>query len=358
MKLRVEILGEQDRVKYEACLLLPKHWQQLTFYHTWEWGEVIAERATKMLRVGLYDESDVLRGVGQFGLHGLKFGRFWYSPRGVLMDYGDGELVAAAYTVIREYFRGKDGAGFVRLDPNIARGSAAESVIDTLRPKKAAIFTQAERVWVVELQQDVSSLLAWLKTHGMRSNVPRYLRKATKAGVTVRASSEMADLEKLITMLNALDERKGGIGKHKDEYYRQQFRQMAPAGYEKVFLAEKDGEVLACSLVTIYGKEASYLHGASASTYRDLSAPHTLHIETMQYLQAHHPKVELYNFWGVVGDKNRTPKHPRHGYSEFKRSFGGYKQHYARSRDFVYKPLVWRLAWLIDSYRTWKYKND
>jgi lipid II:glycine glycyltransferase (peptidoglycan interpeptide bridge formation enzyme) len=133
---------------------------------------------------------------------------------------------------------------------------------------------------------------------------------------------------------------------------------MAPKGYEKLFFAEKDGQVLAACLIGIYGKEGSYLHAASTDIMRDLSAPHLLQYEVMKYIQANNPDAIKYNFWGIVSDKNRNTNHPRNGYSEFKRSFGGHKVEYIRARDFVYKPLIWRLAWCLDAYRTVRYKND
>ena len=201
-------------------------------------------------------------------------------------------------------------------------------------------------------------MLAWLKDHGIRKNIPYYLRRAAKAGVSVTPSDKPEDLEQMILLLNELNERKGGIGKHRDDHYRLQFGELAPAGYEKVFLAKKDGQILAGALISIYGREAGYLHGASSSLERELAAPHFLHFEIMKYLQDHHPEVERYNLWGIVSDKNRKPSHPRHGYSEFKRSFGGYKEEYIRARDFYYSWPAWKIDWLVNKYRAWKHKND
>lgn len=349
---------DQTIQEYDAFLARPELKPHLTFMHTWEWGEVLRQESSAFERLGVYDDSETLVGVANIARYPLKFGGyFWYSPRGIALDYSNTRLVTAAYKALRDYVKQKGGA-FLRVDPDLKRGDPAEAAIDELKPGQAAIFTQAERVWCVDLQKDAESTLAWMKEHGMRSNVPRYLRKAKNAGVTVRASDDPEDLEKLIDILNKLNQRKGGIGKHKDSHYRVQFPLLAPKGYEKVFLAEKDGQILAGALIAIYGREASYLHGASTDVERDLSAPHTMHVEIMNYCIANRPEVERYNFWGIVGEKNRTPSHPRHGYSEFKRSFGGYKEKYMRSRDFYYNWFVWKLDWFVNKYRTWKHKND
>jgi peptidoglycan pentaglycine glycine transferase (the first glycine) len=359
VNLTARQLDDTDRQMYEDFVASPQNKPHATFLHTWEWGEVLQATAQEFVRLGLFN-GETLVAVGQFARQKLRIaGSFWYCPRGLVLDYSNEHLVKSAYGLIRHYFKTHGhGAAFLRVDPDVVRGDPAEEWIDTLKPGQAAIFTQAERVWLVDIQKNEQDQLAWMQEHGLRSNIPRYLRKAARAGVTVRASSSVEDLEKLISMLKKLDVRKGGIGKHHDEHYRTQFSFMSGKGYEKVFLAEKDGQILTASLIAIYGREASYLHGASSDQERDLSAPHTLHFETMKYLMVNNPGVERYNFWGIVGDKNRKPSHPRHGYSEFKRSFGGYKQQYIRARDFIYNPAVWAAEWALAKYRTVKNKND
>lgn len=358
MQLTIKPLDDAQRQNYESFIARAECKPHATFMQTWEWGEVQRQTAIDFVRLGLYDGKKLVA-VGQFVLKKIHFGTFWYSPRGLVLNYSNKALVTAAYQEVAQYFKElRPKAAFLRVDPDIIRGDPVETWLDTLRPKQSAIFTQAERVWLIELQKSEEQLLEWMKAHGMRANLSYYLRKAPREGVTVRASDKDEDLETLISMLNDLHKRKGGIGKHNDEHYRRQFALLKEKGYEKVFLAEKDGIVLAAALVAIYGKEASYLHAASSDKERALSAPHTLQVEVMKYLQTHHPEVTYYNLWGIVSDKNRKPSHPRHGYSEFKRSFGGYKVEYIRSRDFVYNYPVWLADWLLNKYRTIRYKND
>lgn len=345
-----------NKETYDAFLKTPSLKPHLTFMHTWEWGEVLSEESLDFMRVGVYDSATLI-GVAQLAKYRLRLGgEYWYSPRGIAMDYSSPEIVASAYKALNDYVK-KLGGAFFKVDPDIVRGESAEGAIDTLQPRHAAMFTQAERVWCVDLQKDEESLLAWMKDHGMRKNIPYYLRKARREGAIVKASDKPEDLGVLIRLLDALRVRKNMVGGSEKHLVRQ-FTKLAPKGYEKLFIAEKDGQFVASALISIYGREASYLHGASNELFRDLQIPHLMHVEMMNYLMEHHPEVERYNFWGVVSDKNRTPKHPRHGYSEFKRSFGGYKEEYMRARDFVYNPVQWRLDWLLQKYWAWKYKND
>jgi len=345
-----------DQTVYDSFLAAPKLKPHLTFMHSWEWGEVMREESKEFMRLGIYNE-DVLVGVTQIAKNPLRLGGdYWYSPRGIAMDYSDTKAVTAAYEALNAFVKPKGGA-FFKVDPDLVRGDKAEAAIDTLHPKKAAMFTQAERVWCVDLQKDETNLLAWMKEHGMRSNIPYYLRRATRDGATVRVGTGAEDLDVLLRLLGKLRDRKNMVG-GSDAHLKRQFAKLAPKGYEKVFIAEKDGQFISAALISIYGREASYLHGASTEVFRELQIPHLMHVEMMKYLIEHHPEVERYNFWGIVSDKNRKKSHPRNGYSEFKRSFGGYKEQYIRARDFVYDPIAWRREWFLQKYWAWKYKND
>lgn len=132
-----------------------------------------------------------------------------------------------------------------------------------------------------------------------------------------------------------------------EDYYRRQFVAMSSGGLEKMFFAEYEGEILAAAIISIFGDEACYLHGASTTEHRDLMAPHFLQFEMM--MSAAKLGVKKYNFWGVVSEKNMRPDHPRAGYSFFKRSFGGREELYIRGQDYVIKSLPYHLN------RTWEW---
>lgn len=354
MSYTVKLL--ENQTAYDKFLATPALKPHLTFMHTWEWGEVLRKESADFMRAGIYNGKKLV-GAVQLIQRPLKVGGyFWYAPRGIAMDYSDPDSVTAAYRALNEFIRPHGGA-FLRVDPDILPDTPEEKALDALGPRPAAMFTQAERVWCVDLQQDEVSQLAWMKEHGMRSNVPYYLRRAARGGAVIRISDDPKDLAVLLKLLEGLRERKSMVG-GSDDHLRLQFKLLNPKQYEKIFIAEKDGDVVAAALIAIYGREASYLHGASTELHRELRIPHLMHIEIMKYLIENRPEVERYNFWGIVSDKNRKPSHPRNGYSEFKRSFGGYKEQYMRARDFVYNPIAWRIDWLMQKYWAWKYKND
>lgn len=364
MTIQIESLGNTDRDRYEAVLARlqsdERTEQHVTFFHTWEWGEVLSHRADQFERVQITRDGDPIA-VGQLALHHDHRIAYWYMPRGLAMDHADTAAVGQAYDALREYCRGLGRrSAFLRVDPNLVQGDTTEATLADLGARKAAIFHQVERCWITEIHPTEEDQLAYMKAHGMRSEVWRRVKKSRKSGLTVRESSDPADLETLIRLLHALDERKGGIGMHPDQHYRTQFEQLAPAGYQRVFLAELDGQVAAANLMAVYGGEASWLHGATSTEpeLRKLSGAYQLHFETMLWLAENRPQVRRYNFWGIVSDENYHDGHPRYGYSHFKRSFGGYKVEYIRAREFVFRPLERSVLYAADVYRTRKHQND
>ncbi len=111
----------------------------------------------------------------------------------------------------------------------------------------------------------------------------------------------------------------------------------------------ESGEPLASALIAIYGAEASYLWGASYDRQRELRAPHYMHFQIMRYAYEH--GCRRYNFWGVVKDRNHRPDYRGYGYSEFKRSFGGYVELYQRTQDYIYRPIPYTLMYLNERRR-------
>lgn len=357
MNLVVKEFSDAERGVYEAFLKTPEVQEHLTFFHSWEWGSFMAETSMRCIRFGVYKQEQLIA-VGQASLKKLKYGTYWYVPRGIVTNYSRPAVASETHRSAADFLQSHHYAGFIRVDPNIIKGTRAEKIFDALGAKKAYIFTQAERVWLIDMQSDIEKQLLWMKNHGMRKKMPYYLRRAEKDGVTVRVGTSQQDLDVLLRLLQSLHDRKGNIGLHPDAYYSKQLSLMSPKGYEKVFIAEINGAPLAACLVAIYGAEASYLHAASTTSHNHLAPAHYLQYEVLKYLIKHHPSVSRYNLWGIVSDKNRQKKHPRNGYSEFKRSLGGYKAEYIRSRDIVYTRRVWRVAWLLDAVRTYRYKND
>lgn len=356
MKLKILELNEDDKYLYLDFINKFQGSEHLMFYHSWEWGNFLNQVNQPVIRIAIFKDEKVVS-VGQLVLQSFKFGTYWYCPRGLTVDYKNSKLVKEVYYTVVDYFRNKNSAAFIRFDPNIVDGSKEINALDIIGAKKSPYFIQAKRVWISKIFNDEELQYQWLKEHGMKKKLPNQIRKGIREGVTTRVSTNPEDIKLLTDLLTDLNSRKGGVGKRNNSYYETQFRCLAPSGIEKLFIAEKDKKVLAVNLFAIYNNEASYLHGASSTEHRELSAPAILHLKTMTYIKQNYPNVNDYNFWGVISSKNSKPGNPHVGYSDFKRGFGGNEILYEAPRDFIYNKPKWFMFWLIENYRKQKLKN-
>jgi len=348
MTLTLTPLTSPDQLR--EFLARPELRRYSTFFQTWEWGEFQLSRGCRIHRFGVHNAAKTLVATVLLVEELDRFGKILYAPRGPVTDYTDHAQAKAILKLLATEARKLvPQAVCLRLDPPILHNAKETAVFTQTGFRAAGKFTQVERSWMADLQPTAEAQLEWQKSHGLRSNIPRYLRRAERAGVTVRVSDKPADLEIFLKMITGLDSRKNGIGLHPLDYYRQQFAALAPAGFERVFICEKDGEALASAMITVYGSEASYLWGASTDQQRDLRGPHFMHFQIMRYAFEH--GCDRYNFWGVVKDENHHPGYNGYGFSEFKRSFGGYVELYQRTQDYVYRALPYRLVALNDRRR-------
>lgn len=95
-------------------------------------------------------------------------------------------------------------------------------------------------------------------------------------------------------------------------------------------LAKHNSEILAGAIVSITGKAASFLYGASANTKRNYMAPYAMHWTAMQI--ARENNCVKYDMGGV--SPGLDPDHPFHGLYRFKTGFGGRIDYRCGSWDY------------------------
>lgn len=230
--------------------------------------------------------------------HKLPFlGNYLSIPRGPVMSKVEGNSEALQKTF--EKLREKEKIAWIRVEPQ------TENVLHTLEKFFGENIVPAPRdiqpreILVLSLEGTEEEWLARMKSK-TRYNVGL----AQRHGLTVRFSREEKDLESFLLLIQSTAERKA-IRPHPKEYYRNFFRVFSSEEC-KLALVEKEGEVLAASLLVFYAKYAYYLHGGSKSEKRDLMAPFLLHFASMK--EAKRRECLFYDLGGVRlrSKKNET----------------------------------------------------
>jgi lipid II:glycine glycyltransferase (peptidoglycan interpeptide bridge formation enzyme) len=156
------------------------------------------------------------------------------------------------------------------------------------------------------------------------------LNLAQKKGVVVRQATQHDFLE--IWKIQLETAARGKFHLHPQNYYWQLWQTLHP-NHIKVFVAEYQGKIVACSYVSLFNNTAAYLHGGSSDKFKPLMAPYLLHWESMRTVK------DLgyfnYDFGGITSD----PNHPWAGITRFKRGFGGFEVRYPGTFDKILSPL-------------------
>jgi len=270
--------------------------------------------------------------------------RFAYVPHGPETGSVSGDADRVALLVaLAEALRTRVSRSclFIRFDP---AWYIAESETAAATPPERPVFSEPLRKAsdvqppdsvVLDVARSDDEILAGMKPK-WRYNV----RLAEKKGVTVASegAAAIADFYALYETTSARDH----IAIHPMSYYERLFGLKAASPDEpkadiRLWIARYDGKALAGIITAFYGKEATYLYGASSDEHRNLMPAYALQWAAIR--AAREAGCETYDFYGIppVDD----PNHAMSGLYRFKTGFGGEIRHYAGTWDYVLRPAAY-----------------
>jgi CelD/BcsL family acetyltransferase involved in cellulose biosynthesis len=158
-----------------------------------------------------------------------------------------------------------------------ARTGGLERLVPELRP------LPKHPTWVLELPGDVDELRrGWKKTS---NNLWRSIRKADKAGVTVREGRSEADLRTFYDLYLRTMRRRGVLPRPFRQL-REDRRLLGPAGAFRLFLAEHEGDVVAGGVYHALGDAVDLLYNGSDDTRLDVRPNHALYWHVIEWAAA------------------------------------------------------------------------
>jgi lipid II:glycine glycyltransferase (peptidoglycan interpeptide bridge formation enzyme) len=300
-----------------------------TFLQSWNWGEFNKEIGRKIFRLGVFKDKK-LSAITLFIKHETQLGSYLYCPRGPLFDWKDLRILDQIIRKISQIGKEED-ALFVKMEPLVGEKAENRMIFKDRGFIPAVTFVQVEDAWLLSLNKSEDELLM-----NMRKTTRYLIRHEPKQGIKIQISDRAGDVKSFAEMLYATSARKGFVN-HPKEYYIKQFAILSRENQMRIFKAVKKGKTLAMAVVAFYGGMAYYLHGAS--TVDAQSAGYPLQWEVIK--EAKRRGLGVYNFWGIVKDKNFHPGHPWYGFSLFKRGFGGGKFSHIRAQDLPLSPRYW-----------------
>lgn len=247
-----------------------------------------------------------------------------YAPYGPVADSPD--ALRAALGVMRAHAK-RLGAAFLRVEPT---GGVSAIDLPGLGLRRVA-RKQPEHTQRINLARPFPEVLA-----DMQSSLRNRHRNYAKKGLSVRQSHDPNDVEQLIRLLGSVADRTGMHG-HASEYLRATAHALVPRGNASVYLVDHEGSdaPIAASLIFDDATCRYYAHAAADTEHRRL---HPGPILVSQMIQdACEAGMTEFDLYGVVPPE--VTDHEWSGFSEFKRSFGGYQVDYAGTWELPVKKL-------------------
>lgn len=270
-------------------------------------------------------------------------GEWWHLPAGPA-----GEDVAAVIDAARAVGRlaRANGAFLVKIEPRLAvttHPNAAGEIrsrgfADTVRvipnPSTVLVKVTTEAEPGTELAD--KELLASLGKKARNS-----INRAARDGIVVtRATASDEECAALYRLLQ--ETAQGRFVLRSERYYREFWQRFQRSGDGQVFLAHRDGELVAGAFAMALGQKTTYKDGASVRAKSGYGASHALQWEVLRW--ANQRGALLHDLCGAPpADRVDDKTHPLHGVGQFKRSFAPEVTDYPGAFDLPLRPRAYAL---------------
>ncbi len=317
------------------------------FLQTYEWGQVKAKYGWQPIYL-VWDEQGKMKeernDLSSFifpvqaaclVLKRTAFRRFsiFYAPKGPVMDWTNESLRKRVLDDLQSFAK-KQGAIFLKLDPDVVLGRGVPASVDevTENSGQAVMSDLKHRGWVessdqiqfrntvmVDLSASEEDILMRMKQK-TRYNV----RLAEKKGVTVRAGS-VDDLPMLYKMYAETSVRDGFVIRDEGYYMVVWKTYMSNVGGQRSepsavpLIAEVDGEAVAAIFLFMFAGRGYYVYGMSRNAHREKMPTYLLQWAAMKHAKSH--GCLTYDLWGApdVFDESDS----MWGVYRFKEGLGG-----------------------------------
>ena len=227
-------------------------------------------------------------------------------------------------------------------DPDISNHSAAELVHELQalgwhqEPTSADGFGDVQPRFVFQLDLRNKSIDDLFE--GMNQEWRRNIRKAEKSGVVVTEGTfaDLADFHSVYVETAQRD----GFTPRPLRYFERMWKAMEAEDPQRLrlFLAKREGQVLAATTLVTVGAHAWYSYGASTTAGRDYRPSNAVQWAMIQ--AAHASNCHTYDLRGI-GD-NLNPEHHLFGLIRFKLGTGGHASEYIGEFDLALRPILHR----------------
>jgi peptidoglycan pentaglycine glycine transferase (the first glycine) len=304
---------------------------------TTAWGQVKAAYGWRAVRVKLRTGSELAGGC-QLLLRPVPLGTIAYCPRGPLSAESDPAVIDAVLDAVAAIAR-RERIVYAKVQPP-AGGEDLERVLLARGFVASDLPAAPVATVLVDLERPEDERL-----RRMRPSARANMRKASSQGVVVRAAGD-GGLETYAGLLAKTSERQS-FPPYPIEYYAEILSRFGTDGRAELLLAEREGEVLAGSLIVGFGESVVCKMSVWSGSHPKLHPNELLHWHAMAW--ARERGYRWYDLEGIKEPVARAllageplPELGRHGPTAFKLGLGGEVTVFPRAYDrSFHRLLVW-----------------
>ena len=247
-----------------------------------------------------------------------KFDCRLYTPYGPI--FSDYAAFKSALTKLKSIAK-DNNIDFIRIEPT---QNITEAQLTKLGFKKVTYnHLQPSDTQVVDLNLPLDKL--YLQ---MDQPTRNRIRNYSKKGLSVHYSYNPDDIAILISLLKKVSKR-NNFRMHQENYYYKQAAALMPDHSAALYYVLYENKPIAASLVYDSKTTRYYAHAAADDNYRKLNANTAL--VGQMILDAKDKGLKYFDLYGIT--LSTDPNHPWHGFTIFKKSFGGQTVNYLGAWD-------------------------
>ena len=306
-----------------------------TFLQSWNWGEFHASMGNKIWRFGMYEGSQLVS-VALVEKITARRGSFLIVPHGPITNSKiknqNAKLLSLLLDTLKKLAK-EEKADFIRVSPIWERTEENISIFKDLNFRVAPLHYHPESSWKLDISKPEEELL-----RSMRKTT-RYLIKQAEQNkdIEIIKSININDLD-IFYRIHTPVATTQKFTPFSLNYLKKEFSAFLSGENIQLFFAKYKGEYIASSFEIFWGGMGFYHHAGLLPEYRKLPVSHLLQWEAIK--EAKKRGATTYDFWGYA-DPQKNPNHPYAGPTLFKQGFGGYKDEYVKTQDYIISRKYW-----------------
>lgn len=299
----------------------------------WEWGEFKKQNDWLPIRIGIFEKNKLTYSI-QLMKKKLPLGlSFFYSPSA---KFPKNKTLNIFKGGINELAK-KEKAIFLTVEFSEEFDEDQTKKLKKAGFKKSFQKIQPPNTLILDISKDEEKILEQMKQKG------RYnLRLAKRKKIKIKEVTKEKDFQDYQLSHKETTQR-DKISARPFSYLKNLFCFLKENKMGTVFLAYYKKNPIAGVIISVLGKKATYLYGASSNTHRNVMAPYLLQWEAIKY--AKQKGALSYDFYGIAPSNQLN--HKWAGITKFKKQFGGEEISLLGSYDLIFNKFWYFLFKII-----------